>query len=313
VFDGRYVYFIPSIDGFAPPSQSNLIPRYDTTGDFEAASSWTYYDNTTAPGGFGGGTFDGRFVYFVGVGGTLTRYDTFLQFSNPSSWSTVDVSSVASTDGLGFTGAVFDGRYLYALPGDYASQPAVARFDTMAENIDSQDAWSVFNTAQIVDPVGGHYGYSVGGAYDGRYLYVASTNGAPLLRYDATKDFSASSSWEKYASNLAVINQRDFYSDGGANFDGTAVFFFGFVLNGDSTVSELALRFDISGSFTNNLDWNVFDLSSFDFRLSSQYGSVFDGRYLYSEPGYPNGAFVRFDSRMPAQEPSIPDFHGSFL
>ena len=40
-------------------------------------------------------------------------------------------------------------------------------------------------------------------------------------------------------------------------------------------------------------------------------GAVFDGRYLYVEPGN-NSAVFRFDAKTPASMPKLPAFSGSF-
>src|SRR5690606_15318839 len=66
VFDGRYVYFIPLLDDMGQPA--TRILRYDTQAEFSLPTSWSSFAlNSTFPniGGFAGGSFDGRFVYFV--------------------------------------------------------------------------------------------------------------------------------------------------------------------------------------------------------------------------------------------------------
>lgn len=74
VFDGRFVYLVPFDD-----TAGVVVTRYDTLGDFAAASSWTTFDARTLPGGaqrFNGGAFDGKYVYFVPYAdGPVVRFD----------------------------------------------------------------------------------------------------------------------------------------------------------------------------------------------------------------------------------------------
>lgn len=131
----HFVYFVPH----GVPS---LVTRFDTTLDFDAGSAWSVFDTTTlGPGalGFYGSAFDGRFIYFVpdceGGGGApcsmlpdiVVRYDTQGPFTAPSSWSTFDVTTI-DTRLRGFHGAVFDGEFVYFVPGPDGNG-VVARFD----------------------------------------------------------------------------------------------------------------------------------------------------------------------------------------
>jgi hypothetical protein len=70
-FDGRYVYYIPFYEGDAPERGFHCrVLRYDTLKGFKEPSAWTAADggdhtDPPNPGGFNGGAFDGRFVYFA--------------------------------------------------------------------------------------------------------------------------------------------------------------------------------------------------------------------------------------------------------
>lgn len=88
-FDGRYVYFIPFWQGEeASGGYHAQVLRFDTQGRFGDPESWQAADGAPNPGGFNGGAFDGRHVYFapwrLGVGpdgdilthGQVLRYDT---------------------------------------------------------------------------------------------------------------------------------------------------------------------------------------------------------------------------------------------
>ena len=67
VFDGRYIYLVPWINGIEPHGE---VLRFDTQETFTNISSWSAFD----PGangvsahteGYWGGVFDGRYIYFV--------------------------------------------------------------------------------------------------------------------------------------------------------------------------------------------------------------------------------------------------------
>ncbi len=69
-FDGRYIYYIPFYEGNESKEGFHCrVLRYDTLKTFQDPSAWeaadggvfTYPPN---PGGFNGGAFDGRYVYF---------------------------------------------------------------------------------------------------------------------------------------------------------------------------------------------------------------------------------------------------------
>jgi hypothetical protein len=126
-FDGRYVYAVPGRVG-----SPSFLARLDAQGSFTA--SWSIFDVTTIRrdlSGFGGAAFDGRYVYLVphdngAPSGIVARTDTTaVDFKDKSAWSTYDTSSL-SADARGFSGAVFDGRYLYFVPKRGA---VAARFD----------------------------------------------------------------------------------------------------------------------------------------------------------------------------------------
>jgi len=126
-FDGHYLYVVPNHAG-AP----SLLSRYDTQGSFKA--SWSMFETTTlgdGVSGFAGAAFDGRYIYLVphdngSPDGIIARLDTTASdFKAPAAWSTFDTTSVDSA-AKGFTGAVFDGRFLYLVP---ATKGVVARFD----------------------------------------------------------------------------------------------------------------------------------------------------------------------------------------
>ena len=119
VYDGRYVYFVPT-RSVAATIDARFV-RYDTTGSFSDKASWSVYapmDDASITGYHTAG-FDGRYVYylpFVMTGTSLLlRYDTTASFGDSSSWTyfAMDTFHPGAT---GFEGMTFDGRYMYFVP-----------------------------------------------------------------------------------------------------------------------------------------------------------------------------------------------------
>jgi hypothetical protein len=139
VFDGTYVYLVPS-------AASGEALRYDISMPFADVSSWALRapaPNTGSIGAantpaFASGGFDGRFVYFVPspiaggmTNGLTVRYDETLGTFSDAGWSSFNASNY--TNGAG--AAVFDGEYFYFAGGDYGDT-TFARFqarDTAAQ------------------------------------------------------------------------------------------------------------------------------------------------------------------------------------
>lgn len=122
VFDGRWMYFVAYNTG--------KIVRFDTTRDFENPQSWQVFDASGTGnlrcGGYDGGYFDGRYVYFVPFAyfendqfdfhADFLRYDTTQNFQNTASWQAVDASNTSGLRSLGYNAGAFDGRYFYCAP-----------------------------------------------------------------------------------------------------------------------------------------------------------------------------------------------------
>jgi hypothetical protein len=180
LFDGQYVYMVP-YNGNA--GLSGLVARYDTDASFVSGASWTIFDVTevnASSAGFAGAAFDGRFVYLVPHVKTIaTRYDTQGgSFTTKTPWSTFDVSTVVPTTDAGapsFTGAGFDGRFIYYVP---ASTGAVLRYDTWSTFTEAC-AWSTHDISQDVAGAVAYYG----AVYDGQYLYLVP-KGTWVARFD---------------------------------------------------------------------------------------------------------------------------------
>ena len=185
IFDGRYVYLVPNQVSF-------VIPRYDTTAPFGAASSWELIDLANTPNfddnSLSAGAFDGTNLYIVPgtASNTAISFDVTKQFTSTSSW--IDYSPPLTTESPFGMGA-FDGRYIYYVPlADFEPGVTVAfvRYDSAPGAGGFTDAvnWSSHNATHLN---ASGFGAAV---FDGRYLYVAPFAGGAFARFDA-KDVSA--------------------------------------------------------------------------------------------------------------------------
>src|SRR5207244_8314502 len=122
----------------------------------------------------------------------------------------------------GFSGATFDGRYIYFVPNhdgeDYSG--LVTRYDT-THPFALPASWSTYDTTAVDRKSAGFFD----AVFDGRYIYfVPDQYGASgqVTRYDTTRGFESASSWSVY--DTAAVNPR---SNGfrSATFDGRYVYF----------------------------------------------------------------------------------------
>jgi len=250
VFDGRYVYFVPSYNG---TNYHGRVLRFDTTTNFTSAGSWSAYDAGITSGlttkGFIGGVFDGRYIYFVpdyngsDYSGTVLRFDTTGNFSTAGSWSAYDASITSGLTTKGFAGGVFDGRYVYFVPDKYfgAFHGNVLRFDTTG-NFSNAGSWSAYNAGNTSGLTTKGY---ASGVFDGRYIhFIPDYNGTAyhgtVLRLDTTGDFNTAGSWSAYDAGVTSgLNTKGYF--GGVS-DGRYIYFSPFYYG--TAYHGVVLRFD---------------------------------------------------------------------
>jgi hypothetical protein len=207
----------------------------------------------------------------------------------------------------GFSGDVFDGRYVYFVPYNNNStyDGVVTRYDTKAPpGFEAGTSWGAFNAASL-DPSA--VGFQ-GGAFDGRYVYLAphySPSGV-VVRCDTTMG-SAFTKAEAWSTAPTPTGASGF---SGAAFDGRYIYL---VPNLDGFKGAgVVARYDTTAPFGPSSSWATFDTTTLAGAVSSFFGAVFDGRYLYLVPSI-NGTVARFDAKEPGAMPDLPDFHGSFF
>jgi hypothetical protein len=294
VFDGQFIYFVDA-DG--------LILRYNTKLQFTLSSSYTFFNTSTFPQpstarGFVGAIFDGRYIYFIprsnsGVmnffHGRISRYDTFMSFTDVNSYSNFDTTTINSKS-KGFNGAIFDGRYIYMVPfenndvGGQGSHGLIVRYDTTKPFLNTNnDSYQIFNSADVhPDTVG----FSAG-VFDGRYIYFVPyrltttipSNGR-ILRYDTTRPFDSLTSYVSFESATINNNSRGFY---GAVFDGRYIYFIPYILMGIGEHGQIT-RYDTTKPFGDSDSYSIFDTNSVFTNSVGFRGGIFDGQYLYLTP-----------------------------
>lgn len=266
----------PSIDGSGP------------WRDFTSPDCWSSFDITALnpkAGGYEGGTFDGRYIYFAPSGGSnphglALRYDTQGQFADPSAWSVFDLTAL-DTDAKGFAGAVFDGRYVYLVPYNGSH---VARFDSQRPFGDAA-SWSLFDLSTLG---AGSPASLVGGTFDGRYVYMTPFSDTPTaFAFDTHASFADPSSWATFTIGMFHVGQ-------GAVFDGTYVYMMG--------LAQVA-RFDSRSTFAATSSWSVYSGNPLG---TAFLGGAFDGRYVYlvPDPSPAGGSIVRLDTQQTFSTPS---------
>jgi hypothetical protein len=309
VFDGRYVYLVPTVGA------GLVTARFDTQAAFASAASWTLVslkEMTPSLAGFTGATFDGRYVYMVPAfssSGLATRFDTHAAFTSASSWSTFSIASV-HPKATSFAGAVFDGRYVYMVPWRAATTGSgvIARYDPQGGFSDAA-SWKAFDLTTLNEGAKGYHA----AAFDGRYVYLVPGWTAPspawsattLARYDTQAEFDSSGAWGFFELSALGPEAGGFNA---AVFDGRyLVFAPGYADNG---YRGDAFRFDTRAPLAQASSWSRFDATSLATSLVNTKGTAFDGRYVYLAPA--GGVAARFDAKTPRSMPELPAFRGSF-
>jgi hypothetical protein len=214
-------------------STSDAGNGVSVAGTFEDPSLWATFDvSSMLPGaaGFTGAAFDGRSLYLVpfsngglgnnGYSGIAARFRADAGFATASSWSAVDLTTF-NGDAVGFSGAAFDGRYVYFAPHLHG---VVVRFDTTSALPTSPAAWSAFDVSPLTPEDGGSDPQFSGAAFDGRFVYfVPSTAGFGVVeRYDTLSTFTSACAWSTF--DLTRLDPTaSFYF--GAVFDGQYLYF----------------------------------------------------------------------------------------
>ncbi len=252
-------------------------------------SNWEAFDLrtlATTPSGLEGALFDGRYVYYVPYGsgsttpsGLTVRYDTQGAFTSASSWEEFDL--FAQLGARGYTGAIYDGRYVMYLPtNNNGTMTRVVRYDTQA-SFTAPASWESYDLTNGA-------GQFVGAAFDGRYIYAAPYNTNVVARFDTTMALSAG--WTYY--DLSYVRAPLGFS--APSFDGQYVYFT------PLQPGAKLVRYDTKAAFLAAASWVSVDLAAQDVHATGFQSSSFDGRRITFVPSNdPTGTTLRYDTTQP--------------
>lgn len=294
---------------------------------FANLASWSAYDPGAHgvgkdPDGYAGGAFDGRYVYFAPYfngsnhSGEILRFDTVAEFDTPESWKTYDLpANGVGQNAWGFSGAVFDGRYVYFVP-HASNRSEIARYDTLGE-FEARSSWIVYNPQQagIVSVPTGYFR----AVFDGRYVYFvphlrqdgSQITRGEILRFDTTGQFALPQSWAVFdPGDHGVGKDPDGFA--GAVFDGRYIYFVPMDAEGSGAgYNGEVIRYDTRSDFQQASSWIAYD-SSVHGSVTQPHGYIeaaYDGRYVYFGPYMRAGVqaysqVLRYDTQFGFQDPA---------
>ena len=222
--------------------------------------------------GYRGAAFDGESVYYApyynnyGRSGTMIKYNIGMPFNDTKSW---EVHEVGKYNFKGFQGALYNNNYVYYVPYyfDETKDPGskLLRYNTELE-FNNKNAWQVlFYLEAYEDGV-----IANDFVYFSPHLDYENKRNANPLRYDSTKPFTESSSWERYESGLKI-------SYIGASFDGRFVYYAPFESEYENIT--IILRYDTTKDFLQNDAWKQIEIPY------GQYsGTGFNGKNIVMAP-----------------------------
>jgi hypothetical protein len=316
-FDGRYIYLVPYYNG----SFHGLFIRYDTTLSYTDNNSYEIFDLASINVlyvGYHSCCFDGRYVYIspywtnTSTHGNFIRYDTWGSFTTSGNYTAFNLTTLTGLTGyadfMGFGTSCFDGRYIYLVTNSNASVRTgyIIRYDTGGAGFTNAASYASFNLASISANYVGYYGATI----LNNYMYLTpfinpTTQHGNIIRYDLTKTFTSSDSYEVY--NLADIDST--YTGFIGNIsDGRYIYFTQY--SNLSAYRGLIIRYDSTQPFNVSTSWQTLDISAINANVVGLGGElIFDGRYIIlASPisnGSAQGTITRYDTTKPFVASSI--------
>lgn len=184
-FDGQYVYYVPTFDDV---TYHGRVVRFDT-------KSATFATNSGDGGTHGWEMFD-----MVMGGPPIDEAGAPVDDGgNPIDGGIPGLPTGSPFDPRGYSGAAFDGRYMYFVPsyrnpiyaGEIDYHGLVAQYDT-SKPFKDPSSWKFFDAAQLaptppLSPEAGVNATKPGGffgaMFDGAYVYFAPSFGPLVVRY----------------------------------------------------------------------------------------------------------------------------------
>ena len=170
---------------------------------------------------------------------------------------------------------------------------------TTYNDVASSSFWKAFDIKPGSNGIAAGY---QGGAFDGKYIYLANNaNGmgytGVIARHDTTMSLSV---WDFFNAATADATLGGMY---GATFAGTKVYFTS-TTNPGGGVGVAVGVYDTAKAFNQNASWQAFSVTTLNPGTGGLCGSAFDGKYLYVTPlwygqNQPNGTVARYDTTQP--------------
>lgn len=292
-FDGRYIYTVSM-----PPNGSiSTLLRYDTTLGLNNPNAWSNFvlytlrvNDSHWYSGYRGGVFDGRYLYLIpyyaqyepgAYHGFTLRYDTKAPLNVATSWKSMDIRALdGMNDLVGFSGGLFDGKYVYFCGGGRrVIGQKVARYD-ISLPFDNAAAWSYVTISNILPSVISATFYAM--VQKDNYLYFISNNNGMFVRYDNRKALSDPTAWTSFnAINVGGTGKSFNYTSG--TTDGRYLYF-----SPGVNYAESMLRYDTTMPFENAAAWTTYSVATpnvvYSYTQKSFGGVGFDGKYVYYFP-----------------------------
>ncbi len=268
--------------------------------DWNSGANWSSFlpdPNTLA---FSSALYDGcQYVYFIPTSSyrTVWRHDTAKAFDVQGSWTSFDTALLGGGTGA-YDGGVFDGRYIYLVPGEGKSR--AVRYDTSTD-FSGAGSWEQFDL-YAKDPRLQGFG---SGVYANGYVYfVPRHNGIAssadpggytglTVRYDVAQRFDVATSWETF--DVRSLDPEAYGFTGGVNANGM-LFFAPSLRSGGDGID--VVQFD-GGGFDGG-GWGRTDVYTLTGGspngIAGLTGAGFDGRYVYFGPMYLRFGVARYDT-----------------
>jgi len=257
-------------------------------------------DSLTCKGYTGVGT-DGEYIYYTpfyngsAYHGIVLRQKIYSIFKSSDSWEAYDAGSVDSLTTKGFFGnPIFDGQFMYFVPNNNGSVSGIVlRYDT-TKPFKTSTSWEAYNAGSVDSLTTKGF---LGAVLDGQFIYfVPYHNGAYngiVLRYDTTKPFKSSTSWEAYdLGGMASGAAKGYW--GGVLVEN----FIYFSPYKNSSAHGQILRYDITKPFKSAGAWAVFNAATVSANCKGFGVPCTDGRFIY----FPNAVYnltLRYDTTLP--------------
>lgn len=247
--------------------------------------------------GYKGIGSDGEYLYYApfydgaAYHGRVLRQKIFAIFTEASTWSVYDAGTTDSLTCKGYSGAVFDGRFMYFVPENNGSvHGVVLRYDT-TKPFASASSWDSYDAGTTDSLTCKGF---LGAVFDGQFIYfIPYYNGAyngNVLRLDTTKPFKEAGSWEAYNCGSlatgffgAVIVENFLYLSPYANSSGA---------------HGKVVRYDLSKPFKAAGSWEAYDVTAVNTSLKGFSTPCQDGKFIYF-PNYNGSLIMRYDTEKP--------------